>query len=63
MVIWLPDRSKHQRRIVAALYEQAAGVPCERRAVFAGGLRGAGKNAALAAAGSIRAATSRSALT
>jgi hypothetical protein len=49
-VIWLPGRSKHQRRVVAALYAQAAVVPCERRAVFAGGLRGADKNGALAAA-------------
>jgi hypothetical protein len=37
--------------VVAALYEQAATVPCERRAVFAGGLRGADKYGALAAAG------------
>ena len=49
-MIWLPGRCRHQRRIVAALYEHAAAVPCERRAVFAGGLRGADKNRALAAA-------------
>jgi len=49
-VIWLPERSRHQRRVVAALYEQAAAVPCERRAVFAGGLRGADKDGALAGA-------------
>ena len=49
-VIWLPGRSRQQRRAVAALYEQAAAVPCERNAVFAGGLRGADKNSALAAA-------------
>lgn len=50
-MIWLPDRCRHQRRVVASLYEQAAAVPCERRAVFVGGLRGADKDAALAAAG------------
>ena len=49
-MIWLPGRSRHQRRVVAALYEQAAAVPCDRRAVFAGGLRGADKNGELAAA-------------
>jgi len=50
-VTWLPDRSRHQRRIVAALREQALAVPRERRAVLAGGLRGADKGGALAAAG------------
>ena len=39
-------RIRHQRRIVAALYEQAVAVPCGRRAVFAGGLRGADKTRA-----------------
>jgi hypothetical protein len=55
-VIWLPDRSKHQRRVVAYLYAQAAAVPCGRRAVFAGGLRGAPKDTALQAAGITRGA-------
>jgi hypothetical protein len=50
-VTWLPARSRHQRWVVAALYEQDTAVPCERRAVFAGGLRGAAKDEALAGAG------------
>jgi hypothetical protein len=50
-LIWLPDRSRHQRRIVAALYELAADVPCGRRAVFAGGPRGADKLGVLAQTG------------
>lgn len=51
MVIWLPDRHKHQGRLVAAFCQQAAGVPCERKAVLAGGSRGADKEHALAEAG------------
>jgi zeta toxin len=50
-VIWSADRSRHQGRVVAGLYGQAAGVPGERRAVLAGGLRGADKKTALDKAG------------
>jgi hypothetical protein len=50
-VIWVAERSKHQRRVVAALYEAAGAVPCGRKAVLAGGLRGSGKAGALASAG------------
>jgi hypothetical protein len=48
---WPPDRNKHHGRIVTALYRQAVSVPCERKVVLAGGLRGADKDAALAKAG------------
>jgi len=50
-MIWLPDRHKHQGRIVAALYERSAAVLCDRQAVFAVGIRGADKQRALARAG------------
>lgn len=50
-MIWAPERSKHQRWIVAALYEAAGSVRCDREAVLAGGLRGSDKAAALAGAG------------
>ena len=50
-MIWSADRSRHQGRVVAGLYGQAAGVPGERRAVLAGGLRGADKKTALDKAG------------
>jgi hypothetical protein len=50
-VIWSADRSRRQGHIVDGLYRQAAGVPGERRAVLAGGLRGADKAAALDKAG------------
>jgi len=48
---WPPDRNKHHGRIVTALYRQAVSVPCERKVVLAGGLRGADKDGALAKAG------------
>jgi hypothetical protein len=54
-VIWSADRSRHQGRVVQGLYGQAGGVPGERRAVLAGGLRGADKQAALDKAGVDRA--------
>jgi len=50
-VIWSADRSRRQGHIVDGLCRQAAGVPGERRAVLAGGLRGADKAAALDKAG------------
>jgi hypothetical protein len=54
-VLWSPDRSRHQGRVVAGLYGAAAAVPAERRAVLAGGLRGADKDTALDKAGLDRA--------
>jgi hypothetical protein len=54
-VIWSADRTRRQGHIVDGLYRQAAGVPAERRAVLAGGLRGADKGAALDKAGVDRA--------
>jgi hypothetical protein len=54
-VTWGPGRSRHQGRVVASLYQAAAAVPAERRAVLAGGLRGADKDAALDKAGVNRA--------
>ena len=46
-VIWTGERNRRQGRLVAAMYQAAAGVPCERSAVIAGGLPGADKGAAL----------------
>jgi hypothetical protein len=46
-VIWTGERNRQQGRLVASMYRAAAGVPCERSAVIAGGLPGADKDAAL----------------
>ena len=46
-MIWTGERNRQQGRLVAGLYRAAAGVPCERGAVIAGGLPGADKDAAL----------------
>ena len=46
-MIWTGERNRQQGRLVAGLYRSAAGVPCERSAVIAGGLPGADKDAAL----------------
>jgi hypothetical protein len=46
-VIWTGERGRQQARLVAGMYQAAAGVPCERSAVIAGGLPGADKAAAL----------------
>jgi hypothetical protein len=54
-VIWSADRSRRQGHIVDGLYRQAAGVPGERKAVLAGGLRGSDKAAELDRAGVDRA--------
>jgi hypothetical protein len=54
-VIWSADRSRRQGHIVDGLYRSAAAVPAERKAVLAGGLRGADKAAALSQAGLDRA--------
>ena len=40
-VIWTGERYRQQGRLVAGMYQAAAGVPCERSAVIAGGLPGA----------------------
>jgi Zeta toxin len=50
-VIWSADRSRRQGHIVDGRCRLAAGVPAERRAVLAGGLRGADKDTALRRAG------------
>jgi predicted kinase len=44
---WAEDRAVMQDAIIADLYEAARGVPCERRAILAGGLPGAGKTTTL----------------
>ena len=50
-MIWTADRNMDQGALVASMYEQAASVPCERKAVMAGGLRGADMAGALTQAG------------
>src|SRR6516164_1747413 len=50
-VIWTGERHRRQGQLVAGMYRAAAGVPCERSAVIAGGLPGADKDAALRRSG------------
>ena len=50
-MIWTGERGRRQGRLVAGMYQAAAGVPCERGAAIAGGLPGSDKAAALEAAG------------
>ena len=50
-MIWTGERGRQQARLVAGMYQAAAGVPCERSAVIAGGLPGADKAAALEGSG------------
>jgi hypothetical protein len=50
-VIWTGEHQRQQGRLVAEMYQAAAGVPCERSAAIAGGLPGADKTAALDQAG------------
>jgi predicted kinase len=45
--MWTTERQLVQRDLVDDLYASAADVPCERRAVMAGGLGGAGKSTVL----------------
>jgi predicted ABC-type ATPase len=45
--IWSPDRRDVHDSIVGDLYEAASDVPCEHRAIMAGGLGGAGKSTVL----------------
>ena len=49
-MIWTGERNRPQGRLVAEMYQAAAGVACDRSAVIAGGLPGADKAAALEAA-------------
>jgi hypothetical protein len=49
--IWNPERNREQAALVASMYQRAHGVPCERRAVVAGGLPGADKAAVLRQSG------------
>jgi predicted kinase len=44
---WTPARDRAQGELVASLYENADQVPCERMAIIAGGLGGAGKSTVL----------------
>ena len=44
---WSADRRQVHDRIISEIMESAAEVPCERRAVIAGGLGGAGKTTVL----------------
>jgi hypothetical protein len=50
-VIWTGERNRQQGRLVAEMYQAAASVPAERRAVIAAGLPGADKARALDEAG------------
>lgn len=50
-MIWTGERARQQRLLVTGMYQAAAGVPRERRAVIAGGLPGADKAAELDRAG------------
>jgi len=51
LVIWTGERARQQRLLVTGMYQAAAGVPRERRAVIAGGLPGADKAVELDRAG------------
>ena len=46
-MIWTGERYRQQGRLVAEMYQAAAGVPCERSAAIAGGMPGADKAAVL----------------
>ncbi|MGH3274258.1 MAG: zeta toxin family protein, partial [Streptosporangiaceae bacterium] len=50
-MIWTAGRNMDQGALVASMYEQAALVPCERKAIMLGGLPGAGTAGALTQAG------------
>lgn len=50
-MIWEWKRNREQGLLVASMYQEAEGVPCERQAVVAGGLPGADKHGMLHAAG------------
>jgi predicted ABC-type ATPase len=46
-VTWTAERNKIQARIIADEYAKASEVPCDRQAIIAGGLGGAGKTTVL----------------
>src|SRR5579875_2863589 len=46
--VWSTDRDAEHDAIIADLYAAASAVPCERQAILAGGLPGAGKTTVLA---------------
>jgi hypothetical protein len=50
-MIWTAERNMDQGAMVASMYDHAVSVPCERKAVVAGGLRGADTAGALTQAG------------
>jgi len=45
---WVPSRREIHEMIIADLYAEASEVPCEHKAILAGGLAGAGKTTVLA---------------
>jgi predicted ABC-type ATPase len=45
--LWTEEREAFQDAIVAELYDLTDGIPCERQAIMAGGLPGAGKTTVL----------------
>jgi predicted ABC-type ATPase len=47
-VTWTPERNKIQAKIIADEYAKVTDVPCDRQAIIAGGLGGAGKTTVLA---------------
>jgi hypothetical protein len=51
VVIWTAERNMDQGVLVAAMYGRAAAIPCERKAVMAGGLPGADTASVLTQAG------------
>jgi predicted kinase len=51
MMIWTAERNMDQGAMVAAMYGRADAIPCERKAVLAGGLPGANTAGALTQAG------------
>jgi predicted kinase len=44
---WTPDRAMLHRELLDDLYSRAASVPCDHKAIMAGGLGGAGKSTVL----------------
>jgi hypothetical protein len=51
MMIWTAGRNMDQGALVAAMYGRADAIPCERKAVMAGGLPGADTTGVLTQAG------------
>ncbi|HET9896129.1 MAG TPA: zeta toxin family protein [Streptosporangiaceae bacterium] len=44
---WKIERARYHKEIIEEKWQQAAGVPCERKAIIAGGLGGSGKTTVL----------------